>query len=492
MYLKNGKFSPDVKIGLVGASRNCFPRELSEKRTQAVLEELKKLNIDVTVPSGKCAIIETKDDAIEAAEELKKAGCDAAVLFLGNFSPEIEDANFVKHFPFPILLLAAAEESMESVSTARGDALCGLMSASLAIEKRGLSQRVTIPQKPLVNAKEAAAEIAKFVKIAKVVKGISNATIALFGPRPRDFESCNYNVASLLSIGVEVEELALFDLEDEIARIRNQDAKSAENLKAEISKTDGVADETLAERLAVYERALLNLKDSKKLSGVATQCWTRQESFSKHVPCFINSRLTEGGFPVACENDAYSLSAELMCQYASNDAVTMLDINHTIPQDMLKDISGVKNEDVFGLFHCGNVPAKFMKSPKVCHQLIMSRLMEPNKKPDITRGTLEGAIKGSGITLFQIHGSGDKLRAYICEGEFLDLDPKTFGSVGVAHVPGFMRFYRNCLLGKFHHHAAVAFSHCGEVLYEALKQLGVSEIYTPTKNIYPSENPFSK
>ena len=55
-----------------------------------------------------------------------------------------------------------------------------------------------------------------------------------------------------------------------------------------------------------------------------------------------------------------------------------------------------------------------------------------------------------------------------------------------------MRFYRNCLLGKFHHHAAVAFSHCGGIIFDALKVLGVSEIYTPLlKPVYENENPFN-
>lgn len=492
MFLELDKFSPDVKIGIVSASRNCFPRELSEKRTANILAETEKLGLKIIRPEGRCAIIESKADALEAAAGLLEKGCDAAVLYLGNFSPEIEDANFAKAFGRPILAIAAAEESAESVSSARGDALCGLMSATLAIAKRGLSQKVVIPQNPLVSAREGAEEILRFSKIVKVVEGISNATIGLFGPRPRDFESCNYNVASLASIGVEVEEFGLFDLENEIAKIRSENPASADAIKESISQVDGVDDTTLAERLALYERALLNMREKLGLSGASTQCWTRQEEFSKHVPCFINSRLTEHGFPVACENDAYSLASELICQYASGDAPTMLDINHTIPPQMLEGLNIENKRDAIGLFHCGNVPAKYMKSPKVCYQLIMSRLMEPNKKPDLTRGTIEGAIKPSDITMFQIHGSGDALRAYICEGSFLNVDPKTFGSTGVAYVPGFMRFYRNCLLGKFHHHAAVAFSHCGGIIFDALKVLGVSEIYTPLlKPVYEKENPFN-
>lgn len=491
MFLELDKFSPDVKIGVVSASRNCFPRELSEKRTESLLKELAPLGVNVVRPSRRCSIIESKADACAAAEDLLKNGCDAAVLYLGNFSPEIEDANFVKAFNKPVLLMAAAEENSESVSSARGDALCGLMSATLAIAKRGLWQRVSMPKNPLVDAKRGALEIERFSKIAKVIKGVSNATIGLFGPRPRDFESCNYNVASLASIGVEVEEFGLFDLENEIARIRAESPECADESKKSILKTDGVDDPVLAERFSVYEQALLSMRKKLKLSGATTQCWTRQEEYSKHVPCFINSRLTERGFPIACENDAYSLVCELMCQYASGNAPTMLDLNHTIPSDMLGGLDIENKDDVIGLFHCGNVPSKFMKSPKVCYQLIMSRLMEPGKKPDLTRGTLEGSIKPSDITILQIHGSGDGLRAYICEGSFLDVDPKTFGSTGVAYVPGFMRFYRNCILGKFHHHVAVAFSHCGGVLFEALRQLGVKEIYTPElKPLYEGENPF--
>ncbi len=492
MFLEDYKYSPDIKIGFVSASRNCFPRELSELRMTKIADKLAEKGVDFIIPTSEASVIESKEHAVAAAEFFMKSNCDAAVLYLGNFSPEIEDAFFVKNFTKPVLLIAAAEENAQSVANSRGDALCGLMSASLAIAKRGLSERVIIPAKPLVNAETAVLEIEKFIKICKVIKGISNATLGLFGPRPRDFESCNYNIASLASIGVEVEEFGLFDIEDTIEALKAEKSQQAQELAQELVKVDGVGDMSFAERLSLYETALTKWRNEKKLSAATSQCWTRQESHLKHVPCFINSRLTERGFPVACENDAYSLCAELMCQYASDAPVTMLDINHTVPVDMLDCLDGIDKNNVIGLFHCGNVPAKYLKQPKVCHQLIMSRLMEPNKKPDITRGTLEGEIVSSNITLMQIHGAGDSLRAYICQGQFLDVPSNTFGSVGTAYIPDFMRFYRNCLLGRFHHHAAVAFTHCASVLFDALRQLGVKEIYTPKQSLYENENPFCK
>ena len=140
MFLPEGEFSPEVKLGLVSASRNCFPRPLSETRTKALLAQCRAAGLDPRLPQGECAIIESRAHAREAASQLNAAACDAAVLFLGNFSPEIEDAEFVKAFDGPVMMIAAAEESAASLCADRGDALCGLLSAMTAIA------RVTIPR----------------------------------------------------------------------------------------------------------------------------------------------------------------------------------------------------------------------------------------------------------------------------------------------------------------------------------------------------------
>jgi L-fucose isomerase-like protein len=492
MYLPLGTYSPEIKLGLVSASRNCFPRSLSEERTLRVLAGCRQAGIEPFVPEGPSQIIETKDHAAEAARQFKQAGCDAVVYYLGNFSPEIEDAYFIKLFDGPVMMIAAAEESGATLLEKRGDALCGLLSAALAVSKRGLAQRVHLPEFPVVGADEAVKEIAHFIKVVKVVKGIRNATVGLFGPRPRDFETCNYNLASVNSIGIEVEELGLFDLQNEIKRIK---AKGEDTLSI---KTDmkrevpSIPDEEFADRLSVYERAIKNFRDQLKLSGAATQCWSEQELSLRHVPCFINGRMAQGGFPIACENDCYSLIAELLGQYASNATVGILDINHSIPKDLHESLKDYPIKDMVGMFHCGNASTKLLKNPEMKYQVIMKRMMEPDTQADITRGTIEGQFSASPITVVQVHGRGDKMQAYLMEGHFLDLDPKTFGCTGTAHLPGFSRFYRHVLLGRFHHHAAVAFGHCAAVLYDAFKIIGMEQVYTPLPSPmpYPGENVF--
>ena len=492
MYLPLGTYSPEIKLGLVSASRNCFPRSLSDERTNRLLERCHAAGIHPIVPEGDCRIIETKAHAAEAARQFKEAGCDAVVYYLGNFSGEIEDAVFVKAYDGPVMLLAAAEESGASLLQKRGDALCGLLSAALAINKRGLAHRVHIPELPVVSAEEGVQEIAHFIKVTKVVKGARNATVGLFGPRPRDFETCNYNLASVNSIGIEVEELGLFDLQNEVRRIKEH-GEDTGKIRADMKQeVPSIPDDEFATRLSVYEKAIKNFRDSLKLSGAATQCWSEQELSLRHVPCFINGRMAQNGFPIACENDCYSLIAELLGQYASNATVGILDINHSIPKDLHESLADYPLRDMVGMFHCGNASTKLLKNPEMKFQVIMKRMMEPDTAPDITRGTIEGQFAASPITVIQVHGIGDSLQAYIAEGHFLDLDPKTFGCTGTAYLPGFSRFYRHTLLGRFHHHAAVAFTHCGSVLYDAFKLLGLAQVHTPLPPsvAYPGENVF--
>ena len=492
MYLPLGTYSPEIKLGLVSASRNCFPRALSDERTDRLLERCHAAGIHPIVPEGDCRIIETKAHAAEAARQFKEAGCDAVVYYLGNFSGEIEDAVFVKAYDGTVMLLAAAEESGATLLQKRGDALCGLLSAALAINKRGLAHRVHIPELPVVSAEEGVQEIAHFIKVTKVVKGARNATVGLFGPRPRDFETCNYNLASVNSIGIEVEELGLFDLQNEVRRIKEH-GEDTGKIRADMKQeVPSIPDDEFATRLSVYEKAIKNFRDSLKLSGAATQCWSEQELSLRHVPCFINGRMAQNGFPIACENDCYSLIAELLGQYASNATVGILDINHSIPKDLNESLADYPLRDMVGMFHCGNASTKLLKNPEMKFQVIMKRMMEPDTAPDITRGTIEGQFAASPITVIQVHGIGDSLQAYIAEGHFLDLDPKTFGCTGTAYLPGFSRFYRHTLLGRFHHHAAVAFTHCGSVLYDAFKLLGLAQVYTPLPPsvAYPGENVF--
>ena len=127
-------------------------------------------------------------------------------------------------------------------------------------------------------------------------------------------------------------------------------------------------------------------------------------------------------------------------------------------------------------------------------QVIMHRLMEPGKDPDITRGTLEGTIRPGKVTLFRLQSTADtQLKSYMAEGSIIDMDPKSFGSIAVFGVKDMGRFYRHALIQqRFPHHTAVAFGNVGKTMFEVVKLLGVEDIYTPLPkgSLYKTENPW--
>lgn len=125
----------------------------------------------------------------------------------------------------------------------------------------------------------------------------------------------------------------------------------------------------------------------------------------------------------------------------------------------------------------------------------MKRDLEPGlKEPDITRGTIEGNIKLGEITFYRLQSTADtQLKAYIAQGQVIDADCESFGSIGVFAIDEMERFYRHVLIQKrFPHHGAVAFGHYGKALFEVFKYLGIADIsYNQPKSIpYPDENPF--
>ena len=232
----------------------------------------------------------------------------------------------------------------------------------------------------------------------------------------------------------------------------------------------------------------------------ANKCWPAFPTEFGFEPCYVNSRLVSRGIPVSCEVDIYGALSEYIGTCVSNDAVTLLDINNSVPQDMYeKEIRPKYNYDIkdtFMGFHCGNTPfCKMSKDAAIKFQLIQNRLIENGGEPDVTRGTLEGDIAAGDVTLFRLQGGADsKLRSYVAQGEILPVATCSFGGIGVFAVPEMGRFYRHVLIAdRYPHHGAIVFGHYGKALFSVLQYLGIEKIsYNQPKSLpYTDENPFA-
>src|SRR5699024_10865316 len=176
-------------------------------------------------------------------------------------------------------------------------------------------------------------------------------------------------------------------------------------------------------------------KGARDYVAFADKCWPAYPEQFGFEPCYVNSRLASRGIPVACEVDIYGALSEYIGVCLTGDAVTLLDINNSVPESLYRsDIAGAfpyTLTDTFMGFHCGNTPAcKMCDGRAVKYQLIQNRLLEDGGTPDFTRGTLEGDIAPSPITFYRLQCDAQgRLRGYIAQGEVLPVATGSFGGI---------------------------------------------------------------
>ena len=490
---------PNSKIGVVAVSRDCFPESLSVNRRKALMDAYKAKYGEEHIYECPICIVESEIHMVQALEDVKAAGCNALVVYLGNFGPEIAETLLAKHFEGPKMFIAAAEESGNSLLDGRGDAYCGMLNASYNLKLRNI--KAYIPEYPVGTAEECADMIHEFEPIARAVVALSDLKIISFGPRPLNFLACNAPIKQLYNLGVEIEENSELDLFEAFNKHAGDERIPSVVAEMEAELGAGNKKPEVLAKLAQYELTLKDwVRDHKgyrKYVAIAGKCWPAFQTQFGFVPCYVNSRLTGQGIPVSCEVDIYGCLSEFIGTVISEDAVTLLDINNSVPADMYKEeIEGkfpYTLKDTFMGFHCGNTASGKLSFCEMRYQKIMARSLPI----EVTNGTLEGDIKPGDITFFRLQSTADNiLRAYIAHGEVLPVATRSFGSIGVFAIPEMGRFYRHVLIEKnFPHHGAVAFGHYGKVLYEVFKYIGVDveEIgYNQPAGVrYPTENPFA-
>ena len=494
--------TPVMKIGIVAVSRDCFPESLSVTRRQNLVKAYEAKYGKGDIYECPVCIVESEIHMMQALEDIKNAGCNALCVYLGNFGPEIAETMLAKNFNGPKMFIAAAEETSANggLVQGRGDAYCGMLNASYNLKLRGV--KAYIPEYPVGTAEECADMIHEFIPVAKAVYALSNLKIISFGPRPLNFLACNAPIKQLYNMNVEIEENSELDLFE--AFNKHEGDERIPGVVADMEKELGAGNkkpEILA-KLAQYELTLLDWieehKGYRKYVAIAGKCWPAFQTQFGFVPCYVNSRLTAQGIPVSCEVDIYGALSEFIGTVVSQDAVTLLDINNSVPADLYEeDIKGKYGtytlKDTFMGFHCGNTAACKLTAHEMKYQKIMARSLPI----EVTNGTLEGDIVPGDITFFRLQSTADaQIRAYIAHGEVLPVATRSFGAIGIFAIPEMGRFYRHVLIeGNYPHHGAVAFGHFGKTLYEVFKYIGVpvEEIgYNQPAGVrYPTENPFA-
>ncbi len=82
---------PKLKIGIVAVSRDCFPESLSVGRREKLIKAYTEKYGAEEIYECPICIVESEIHMVQALEDIKKEGCNALVVYLGNFGPEIAE-----------------------------------------------------------------------------------------------------------------------------------------------------------------------------------------------------------------------------------------------------------------------------------------------------------------------------------------------------------------------------------------------------------------
>ncbi|MBO4883884.1 MAG: fucose isomerase, partial [Clostridia bacterium] len=277
---------PEVKLGIIAVSRDCFPIALSVKRRAAIKAAYKGELYECPVT------VENELDMLKAVKDVQDAGCNALVVFLGNFGPETPETLIAKNFDGPCMFVAAAEGDGDMIN-GRGDAYCGMLNCSYNLGMRHLNGY--IPEYPVGTADDIAKMIADFVPVARAVLGVMGLKIITFGPRPQDFFACNAPIKGLYELGIEIEENSELDLL--VSYKAHAGDKRIAEVAADMAKEmgEGKYYPEMLERMAQFELTLLDWaeahKGARKYVAFADKCWPAFPEQFGFEPCYVNSRL---------------------------------------------------------------------------------------------------------------------------------------------------------------------------------------------------------
>lgn len=488
---------PDVKMGIVAGSTDWLPSDIAEADRKKLVEAYKEAYGENDIYECPIIITDNEINIKRVLRDIMKAECNALVLYWANYGPESAGTLFAHEFDGPVMMIASAEEGTEPFVRQRTDGMSGFINACYALKLR--QTNVYIPPKPVGTVKQCAEMIHEYVPISRTLIAVKDLKLITFGPRPSSYLASSASNHQLYDIGIEVSEYSELELLDSFKKHAGDKRieKTVADMETEIgeNKTPDILP-ALAQYEVTIEDWIRNHKGNRKYVTMTSTCWPAFPVNFGFVPCYVNSRLTAKGTPVACEVDAYGAVSEYIGQCVSNGVVTILNINNNVPDVVYeekirdKEFNGrtYDSDDLFIGYHCGVTPSCKLTSSTLDYHFVNHQLIGEEQ----SKGTIHGTIVDSDVTLLRIQGNRDgQLQAYVVQGQVLPVEIDTYGGRGVVAVHGFGRFFRNVVLEKqFPNHCAVIFGHYGKELMSILKQLGIEDIdYNHPKDVpYKGEN----
>lgn len=464
-------------LGIIVGNRGFFPDHLCDTGRRTILQVLAEEGINaVILPTNatKFGSVESLSDAQKCADLFKQQRdeIDGVLVTLPNFGDERAVANTLRWsgLNVPVLVHAFPDNAVMMTITDRRDSFCGKMSVCNNLRQYGFKFTLTALHTVDPTSQDFRADLRKFVRMCRVVKGLRSARVGAIGARPGAFNTVRFSEKLLERSGITVETLDLSEVFGRAARIKSDDAK----LKAKLEQVNdyvrngGTPNDALV-KMAKLGVVIDDWMTDNNLQASALQCWTAMEEFYGVVPCTLMSMMSNGLMPSACETDIAGLVGMYALVLASGKPSAIVDWNNNYGDDPDKGV----------VFHCSNLPRDIFVDetiavediPTMDYQAIIAGTVGKEN----TFGTIVGRVRAAPFTYCRVSTDdfAGKISAYVGEGELTNDPLKTFGGFGVIRVPNLQKLLRHICENGYEHHVAINLSQVSDVVDEAMtKYLG--------------------
>jgi len=450
-------------LGVILGNRDFFPDALVTEARKEVLGLFKKRDIAPVLldeKDTKLGGVETYADAKKCAELFKanRDRIDGVLVSLPNFGDEkgVADTMKLSGLDVPILVQGYPDDLDKLTPQLRRDSFCGKISVCNNLDQAGIPYTLTTLHVVRPTDESFTTDLASFLGVCRVVKGMRTARLGAIGARPAAFNTVRYSEKILEANGISVTTVDWSEIFGDAERLDEKDSRVADMLKQikDYVTTEGVPAEKLR-KMAKLGTIITEWITENELDATAIQCWSSIQRNHGISPCTLMSMMSQAGKPSACELDVTGALTMYAFQLASVSPSALVDWNNNYGKD----------PDRCVLFHCGNWPASYLTEP----QMSTSPILGTTYGEENTFGALKGRTPGGPITFGRLStdDTGGNISGYVGEGMLTDDPLETFGTRAVINVPQLQQLMHLICKNGFEHHTAINLSHVADTLMEA-------------------------
>ena len=461
-------FQRRIKLGVIVGSREFFSPSVALSARGEAIAQFAAIGIDpaiLPVDATANGAVQSRDDAKLYAKFFRehRDEIDGLVVLLPNFGDEIAILETLRLADLNVpLLLQASNDEIDKVDVrSRRDAFCGKISVTNNLYQYGIPFTDTATHTCDVHGDAFRADLDKFARVCRLVRGLRKARVGAIGARTGAFQTMRYSEKLLQATGVTVVTVDLSEIIAGASRISDDDAAVKAKL-AEIfayGRVPAHIDRGNIVKQAKWSLAVDRWIDENECDASSIQCWSSLQNNFGCATCLTMSIMGEKLMPSACEVDVMGAVSMYALALASGAPPAILDWNNNYGDA----------PDMCVCTHCGNFPKSFIgDTPEISNLDVLGTVLGQER----CFGAVKGKVRAGPMTFFRL-SSDDRagtLKCYVGEGEFTDDPFPMDGGIAVSRVGRLRDLMGFVTRNGFEHHVAMVRGNHAAVVDEAVNR----------------------